>query len=282
MTRTLLTQGLNKLWETHGAGSLEKNAAATYFYELKKPSLDEEAFGPLFCKLASTMSRDPWNLAVEIRDKYSFLEKQARYNGQAGEAARFCVEWAESLVKHAIPVEAIASRALRGAKAAPKVTGSVATASNPATQSALKQSLQSSQAAKSVKGKVLPRNIPTPEGMAAQKQTAQVQRAAQGRAQAQAQAQAAGTNVQGLRQQRHIAQAANAKPMPTAPAAAPVAPAGAPPAGQQAAKAPAAPAAAGNWTNRAIGAAAVGIPAAGYMALSGGQQPQQPVQGYGY
>lgn len=239
MTRTIVAQAINRLWETYGAGSLEKNAAAQYFYELRKPSLDVEAFGEDFCKLASTMGKDPWRLAVDIYDNYSFLEKQS------SASAKFCIDWSNGLVKKA-------SLLLKKTSAmAPEV---------------LKQTLKASRAARSTAGMPV-RNIPTPEGMASQRAQATVQRATQGRALAPQQAQSAGTNVQGLRTQRRLAKS-KLPPKPVATAA---------PVQTQAPKA--ARPQAGNWTNRAIGATAIGVPAAGYMAFSG-SQPQQHVQGY--
>lgn len=334
MTRTIVAQAINRLWETYGAGSLEKNAAAQYFYELRKPSLDVEAFGEDFCKLASTIGKDPWRLALDIYDNYSFLEKQS------GASAKFCVDWSKGLIKKAklpsylrglqhrqtplmkitgaLPGEIFSrarlssnpmkgldihnymmdrvNAASRGAetkrilKRHPLAAGisrdsgqqirqySRGTLANLLEKTSamapevLKQTLKASRAARSTAGMPV-RNIPTPEGMASQRAQATVQRATQGRALAQQQAQSAGTNVQGLRTQRRLAKSKlPPKPVATAPVQTQTLQAARPQTAQQTPQA-------GNWTNRAIGATAVGVPAAGYMAFSG-SQPQQPVQGY--
>jgi hypothetical protein len=71
-----VTDHLNTLWlaYTPDLEEMEKSAAAQYFYDLQKPTLDAEALGSEFCKLAEAFDKDPWYLACEVEDHFGAFE----------------------------------------------------------------------------------------------------------------------------------------------------------------------------------------------------------------
>jgi hypothetical protein len=304
MTRTLLAQAINRLWESHGAGALEKNAAAHYFYELKKPVLDAEVFGEDFCKMAYVLGKDPWALAIEVHDnlpRFELLRKTA--SGKELELASFYLESAKDICKKA----GLIDKAVGGVKNTFGIGRK--TLSTPAQVETLTNKAHGLKAtAKGTKARLtqkrLSANQPMPASMAASANPPTLTKAQR---QQMAAAESAKRGVQANpRQQRVLSGQAGTGPVvrPSQPAVSGTAAPATVPANQVArpqsapaqATAPvqgAAPAQGAvpevqgqtpqsNWTNRAIGAAALGVPAAGYMAFSGANPQPQPPPGYGY
>lgn len=99
-----LANNLDLLWSLYEpTEEIEKNAAATYFFNLGKAERDEEAFGSKFCKLASALQKDPWVLAEEVRVLLPVYEKLAssEHDTKAHELARFYMDWADGIEKKA-------------------------------------------------------------------------------------------------------------------------------------------------------------------------------------
>ena len=121
------SDALDVLWVAYGQpGDLEKNAAAEYFYNLKKPVLDLEAFGSQFCKLSSVVGYDPWALACEVEDHldaYRLLSKTAS-DPQTIELAQFYVNWADGIEKDAF-LPALGRLAGRAVGAMKKIPGAI-------------------------------------------------------------------------------------------------------------------------------------------------------------
>jgi len=128
-----LSDALDVLWGVYGrTEEMEKGAATSYFFDLQKPSLDREALGTEFCKLASTFGKDPWILASEVEQRlpaFDHLSKVAS-NEKVRDLAQFYVTWAGDLEKQAFIrrlAKGVAGMFRRGksvAKAAPRPVAS--------------------------------------------------------------------------------------------------------------------------------------------------------------
>jgi len=126
-----MTRSLNVLWSAYGE-PLEKTSAEGYFYNLRKPWLDQEALGEHFCKVASDLRQDPWDLAWSVVDHlpaYIQLAKTAS-NSKSRRLAQYYVNWTEETEKRAF-VGALVGGAARGLGALGKgIAGLAGRASN--------------------------------------------------------------------------------------------------------------------------------------------------------
>lgn len=99
---SVLTDSLNVMWAEFGPrDGMEKNAGLEYFYDLQRDELDVDALGAPFCKLASSMGKDPWELSCEVEDNldaFEVLSKTAS-DDQVRELAQFYVDWADEMEK---------------------------------------------------------------------------------------------------------------------------------------------------------------------------------------
>ena len=125
-------RALAVLWASHGE-PMEKNAAAQYFYQLRKPSLDREVLGHHFCKVASELHQDPWALAQSVERNlpaFRVLAKTA-HAPQSRLLARYYVDWAQEIEKKALVREVgslgsrIKSLVGRGVGSLPGTSGKV-------------------------------------------------------------------------------------------------------------------------------------------------------------
>lgn len=96
----VLDLALGCLYTQYGP-SLEKRASLSQFaYRLNKDSLDEEALGHAFCKLAKASRIDPWDMARRVVQSYPTLMKSAS-SPEAQELIQFYEDWAEEIIKKA-------------------------------------------------------------------------------------------------------------------------------------------------------------------------------------
>jgi hypothetical protein len=102
--KSSISNSLDIFWAAFGPNlnDIEKSAASMYFQDLQRPSLNRDAFGDQFCKLAESINVDPWRLSCDVEDNidaFRVLAKTA--SGQQKELAQFYVNWADDLVKRA-------------------------------------------------------------------------------------------------------------------------------------------------------------------------------------
>lgn len=141
----------------------DSSEAAQYFHKLSSAQ-SEHVLGREFCKLASILRRDPWDLGQEVTDHLDlWLEKQ----GSAaldGELARFYVAWANELEKTAISLagigagakamwtgaKGVAAKGIKGAKYHASRAASAMKAPMPLSpeHAAMKANLKASRAAR--------------------------------------------------------------------------------------------------------------------------------------
>lgn len=112
-----LDKALGSLYVQYGP-PLQKHAAATFFnYSAQKNTLDEEALGKQFCKMARASQLDPWAMASRVVKSYPNIVKMASTQPSLPqELASFYVSWGNEMLKKAGLVDT-GIRGYRAAKA---------------------------------------------------------------------------------------------------------------------------------------------------------------------
>jgi len=93
---------LGHLWAEYGPGELEKHAAGSfYFYRANKTDRDRAALGVSFCKVATAVHKDPWDLARDVVTNFRGLELLAKTASSLDqrELAQFYMDWADEMEK---------------------------------------------------------------------------------------------------------------------------------------------------------------------------------------